>query len=121
MRNRLFIGLGAVVVGALGACTVTTNNPYPDSTSFCTAKAKAECVVSTLCDIDAAACQSWRAQVCMTDATQATSSGTRMYVAANAQACIDAITQAYGSSDKPNASIPYGSASMTASIAGIED
>ena len=98
MRNRLVFDLA---LGALGgticACSATGSSPpYPDVQSFCIAKAKAECQIAARCNVDANACQTYRASLCSTEASDAMRSGTRKYVADNAQACIDSVNGAYG-------------------------
>jgi hypothetical protein len=102
--------VSSIAAGLLGAsvwaCTVTTASaPYPDVQSFCAAKAKAECQIASLCAIDQNGCQSTRVTACVQDAAQAMGGpGSRKYTADAAGACIDLVTQAYGSG---NSKITY--------------
>jgi hypothetical protein len=96
------------------ACTVTTaSSPYPDVQSFCAAKAKAECQITSVCLNDTAGCQTTRVTVCLQDASQATGSGTRTYSADLASACINLVNQAYGNG---NSKIAYSQLVGTGSI-----
>jgi hypothetical protein len=101
MRIRQVVGVGAGVglIAALAVgCAAKKPAPYPDIPSFCMAKAQAECQIASTCLIDANDCQAHRAAVCNSDAQAATEMGvgSRKYVQANAQACIDALNTAYG-------------------------
>jgi hypothetical protein len=99
MRIRQVVGIGAGVGLALAVaagCAAKKPAPFPDVMTFCTAKAQAECQIASTCAIDTSDCQAHRATVCNSEAIAATSSGTRAYVQANAQACIDALNSAYG-------------------------
>jgi hypothetical protein len=99
MRIRLVlkVGAGVLLVAALGAaCAAKKSEPFPDVASFCNAKAQAECQIASTCLIPAKDCEAQRASLCNTDATSAMASGTRNYVQANAQPCIDAVNKAYG-------------------------
>lgn len=101
MRIRQVVGVGAGVglVAALGiGCMAKKSPPFPDVTSFCNAKAEAECQVATTCVIDPDDCKTTRAAECNSDAMTATANGTgtRKYTQTNAQACIDALNSAYG-------------------------
>ncbi len=92
-------GLALAAAGALaGACSAKSAAPYPDVASFCQAKATAECQIASTCGIDANDCQGVRAALCNDAATQDMTSGTRKYVQANAQACLDVLnaSNAYG-------------------------
>jgi hypothetical protein len=77
----------------------TKASPYPDVASFCAAKAKAECQVSLVCAINASACASYRAGLCIQDAASATASGTRTYDPGNVQPCLDDLNTAYGNTN----------------------
>lgn len=92
--RALFV-LAAAASVAWWGCT-KAQSPYPDVASFCAAKAKAECQVSLVCAIDATACASYRAGLCVEDAAAATASGTRTYDPGNVQPCLDALNAAYG-------------------------
>ncbi len=94
-RALLLLAAGASV--AWWGCTKAS--PYPDVASFCAAKAKAECQVSLVCAIDASACASYRAGLCVQDAASATASGTRTYDPGNVQPCLDALNAAYGNTN----------------------
>ncbi len=99
MRIRPVVGVGAgvVLVAALGgACASKKSDPYPDVTSFCNAKAKAECQIATTCLVDESVCEVQRASLCNNDAASAMASGTRKYVESNVQPCIDKLNAAYG-------------------------
>jgi hypothetical protein len=100
MRHSNFIGytLGGVVAFA-AACSSKSSSPFPEVTSFCAAKAKAECQVAAICAIDEATCEQSRSQLCETDAVNATSAGSRTYDSGKAQACIDALNGAYGNNN----------------------
>ncbi|HTB74925.1 MAG TPA: hypothetical protein VK762_16865 [Polyangiaceae bacterium] len=101
MRIRQVVGVGAGVglVAALAVgCMAKKSAPYPDVTSFCDAKAEAECQIAMTCVIDPDQCKVTRVADCNSDAMTATTNGTgtRKYTQANAQACIDALNSAYG-------------------------
>lgn len=101
MRIRQGFGVGAglgVTLTLVAACAAKKPAPFPDVSSFCNAKAQAECQIATTCLIDSTECQAERASLCNTDAMQAMASGagTRKYTQANAQACIDIVNDAYG-------------------------
>ncbi len=104
-------GLALVIVGATtGACSLKSSAPYPDVTSFCKARATAECQVASTCGVDPDECQTVRVSVCNDDATGAMASGTREYVQGNAQACIDLL----------NASNVYGGGNSKILFAQLE-
>jgi hypothetical protein len=71
-------------------------NPLADVAGFCQEKANAVCQIAPVCAIDPQTCTDAQAALCMSDAANATASGVRTYDAANAKACIDAVTHAYG-------------------------
>jgi hypothetical protein len=102
MRIRSSIGVAAVAAVAavlVTGCSAKSSAPYPDVTSFCTAKAQAECQISATCGFPSATdCETARAALCNTDANQAATTGshTRKYTQANAPKCIDAINSAFG-------------------------
>ena len=96
--SRIGTGLALAIVGATaGACTLKSSAPFPDVASFCKARAAAECQIASTCGIHHRACAA-RVSVCNEEATGAMSTGTREYVQANAQACIDLLnaSNAYG-------------------------
>ena len=102
MRIRQVVGVGAgvgVIAALAVGCMAKKSPPYPDVTSFCNAKAQAECQIAMTCLIDPDTCATTRAADCNSDAMTATANGTgsRKYTQANAQACIDALDSAYGS------------------------
>jgi hypothetical protein len=78
------------------ACTNKVTPAYPDTASFCTAKAKAICQVAKLCLIDASTCEAYQDGLCNQAAQQAMAMRTRVYSADNAKACVDAVSGAYG-------------------------
>ena len=104
MRNRLVTALAAGALGiAAGACTIQPAAPYPDVSSFCTAKAKAICEASAICAIDPNLCQTNQVSKCSQDAQSAEGEG-RTYQSGNAPNCIDSLKAAFGN----NASqVPY--------------
>jgi hypothetical protein len=106
MRQQYFAGL---VLGALGlvvgaACSSKTEVPYPDEATFCTAKAKAICQVSSLCAIDPTACQATQVHQCNADAMAV--GANRTYSADNAKTCVDAVNAAYGDA-MTRGQVPY--------------
>jgi hypothetical protein len=97
MQPVVCVGGGFLLVAVLGAgCASKKSEPYPDATSFCNAKAQAECQIASTCLVDEKDCEAQRASLCNMDAATAMASGTRSYVQANAQPCIDALNKAYG-------------------------
>jgi hypothetical protein len=98
MRTQLVIGVAAGAFGALVlACSSSSSSdPYASVGDFCTAYAKAICQISSTCQFDASACQTYQSTQCSLNATQATSSGSRQYKSGNVQPCIDALNNAYG-------------------------
>jgi hypothetical protein len=97
MRIASLIGAGLAVVAAAG-CSAKSPAPFPDVASFCQARAAAECQIASTCGIDPDECKTVRVSQCNADATAAMTTGTREYVQANAQACIDVLnaSNAYG-------------------------
>jgi hypothetical protein len=97
MRMHSFAGLA---LGAFGtvvfACTNNASPPYPDTTTFCTAKAKAICQVAKLCLIDPSTCETYQDGQCNQSAQLAMKMSARVYDADNAKACLDAVNAAYG-------------------------
>jgi hypothetical protein len=80
-------------------CSSKSAAPYPDVTSFCAAKAQAECQIAATCgSTSPTACETAREALCNEDAAQAamTGSGTRKYTQANAPACIAKANDVYG-------------------------
>jgi hypothetical protein len=116
MRNRLATGLALWAIGVtFWGCSVTSASPpYPDVQSFCNAKARAECQIAALCNVDANSCQAFRTSQCLTEAADATRSATRRYVADNAQACIDTVNGAYGNG---HSQVPFATLVGSGSIA----
>jgi hypothetical protein len=106
MRNGSALGIGASWLGfstaaaiALSGCSAKSSAPYPDVTSFCTAKAQAECQIAATCGFTSPTdCVTQRTSICNDDANQAASTGshTRKYTQANAPACIDRVNGLYG-------------------------
>ena len=97
IRRVVEVGAGIMLVASLGvACAAKKSAPYPDVTSFCNAKAQAECQIAATCIVPETDCEAQRASLCNTDAESALATGTRKYVQANAQPCIDALNSAYG-------------------------
>jgi hypothetical protein len=100
MRHWCFFGrasCGLILLAA--ACTSKSSTAFPDSASFCAARAKAECQVAAVCAIDASACEGYRSELCNQDAASATSFGARTYDSSKAQGCIDALNAAYGNNN----------------------
>lgn len=96
-----------------GGCSPPAS-PYPNVTSFCTAKAQAECQVALVCAIDPAACAEYRAGLCEQDAANAIASGVRVYDSANVPACLAVLNAAYGNeSSKILFDQLFGSGSIT--------
>ena len=95
IRMSIALALGT---GFLTGCPSAdkAGPPFPDVTSFCVAKAAAECQIAPTCAVDPAVCATVREAKCNAEAAAATINGTRAYVPNNAQACIDAVTQVYG-------------------------
>jgi hypothetical protein len=121
MRIRQVVGVGAGVglVAALAVgCMAKKSAPYPDVTSFCDAKAEAECQIAMTCLIPPDQCKVTRAADCNSDAMTATANGTgsRKYTQDNAQACIDALNSAYGNG---NTSVSFATLEGKGSIADI--
>jgi len=103
MRNWLAVGVVGVVSAMVGVFAAGCAGSTPVSVSqFCNQKAEAECgyVVSVCGATDSltqSACVSARTSDCLTDASNATSSGQRTFNPNNISACLNAITSAYGS------------------------
>lgn len=96
-RNaRLVFASLAAALSPLGWACTSPPSPYPDVTSFCTAKAAAICQAYAVCAVDKNACQAYQATSCENDAVDATSHGTRAYDPSGAGGCIDAINQQFG-------------------------
>jgi hypothetical protein len=112
--NSIALLLGAATIGWVdGGCSPPAS-PYPDVTSFCAAKAKAECQVALVCAIDQGACAEYRAGLCEQDAANAIASGIRMYDSANVPACLAVLNSAYGNeSSKILFDQLFGSGSIT--------
>jgi hypothetical protein len=104
MRIQLVVSfaLAAVGVSAANGCS-SSANPYPDTASYCSAYAKAICQVSSTCQFDPGACQSYQASQCNSAAAQAMSAG-RQYNSNNVQSCLNALNAAYGASSVPSVS-----------------
>jgi hypothetical protein len=99
MRIRSSIGVAAVAAVLVTGCSAKSSAPYPDVTSFCTAKAQAECQISATCGFPSPTdCETARAALCNTDANEAATTGsrTRKYTQANAPKCVDAINSVFG-------------------------
>jgi len=112
--NSIALLLGAATIGWVdGGCSPPAS-PYPDVTSFCAAKAKAECQVALVCAIDQGACAEYRAGLCEQDAANAIASGIRVYDSANVPACLAVLNAAYGNeSSKILFNQLFGSGSIT--------
>jgi len=95
--SSLCVALAAAWVAA--GCSAKSSAPFPDVTSFCTAKAQAECQIASTCGFTSATdCETQRESVCNADANDAASTGsrTRKYTQANAPACIDRVNGLFG-------------------------
>jgi hypothetical protein len=100
MWLRLGVGIG--VLGALAAVGCSSGPlPNADVEEFCVSKATQECQVAMSCGVSTSACISVREPLCIADATQAMSTGTRAYAQPNAQACINAVQSAYSQAPSP--------------------
>jgi hypothetical protein len=99
IRSVIEAGVALAIAGALAsACSAKSSAPFPDVESFCQAVATAECQIASTCGIDPSDCKGVRAALCNANATDDMMSGTRKYVQANAQACLDVLnaSNAYG-------------------------
>jgi len=87
-----------LLLGAIGilAQDCADPKPYGNALDFCSAKAQAMCQIATECHFDQVGCQMYESQVCVTQAVDATTPGTRQYNSDNARACIDALNGAFG-------------------------
>jgi hypothetical protein len=103
MRQQYFAGLTLAGLATLFGCSSTAPAPYPDAISYCTAKAKAICEVSSTCGIDSTMCQTAQKALCDSEVRDATASGTRSYNSDNAKTCIDALNSAYANTT----TVPY--------------
>lgn len=94
IRNLLtVVALGGAV--ALVACSSSEEEKFSSSDAFCEAKAGAECDNLALsCGNSVDTCKRLRADACKSAGSQATATG-RVYKAANAQGCIDAVNTAF--------------------------
>lgn len=114
MRRWLEFGgfiaaLSALSAPLVGGCS-SASNPYPDVNSFCQGEAAAYCQsggVLGACNVSPTACETAQQAACNTAATNATMSGTRAYVSANAQACVDAVTAAFAGNGTPAFAVSY--------------
>jgi len=115
MRRWLVSGgvVGVLSLSALftSGCS-STSDPYPDSDTFCLAKAQSECnspqasageSVDAVCNTEAA-CVNARQMICVTDANKATSGGLRVYSPSGATTCIGAVQSAYANA---TTAVPY--------------
>jgi hypothetical protein len=96
MKRNTILGLScaaAVALTTLAACsTDATSDKYPDASSFCSAKADAECQnLAPGCNATVDGCKSLRTTAC----TTAGSSSGRSYTPSLAQACIDKVNAVY--------------------------
>jgi len=80
-----------------GGCSSSKTAAFPDPTSFCQARAQAECQVAPTCAVDPNLCITVRAAACNADAVAAQQSGRRNYNSDAAQGCIDKIKGDYTS------------------------
>jgi hypothetical protein len=95
MRTRLFMGLAAGAVSITAIACSSSPNPYATVSEYCTAYAKAICQISSTCQFDPTACETYQSGQC-TAAAASTSTATRQYNSGNVQACLNALNAAYG-------------------------
>jgi len=95
MRTRLVIGFAVAALAASTFACTTAPNPYAQVGEYCAGYAKAVCQVSSFCQFDPGACQTYQASQCNQQAEQAQASGTRQYNPANVQACLDQLNSTY--------------------------
>ena len=57
------------------------------------------CQVSNVCGVDSTGCQMYQYSNCLTEAVQATMPRTRLYTSNYAQACVEALSAAYGNNN----------------------
>jgi hypothetical protein len=89
----------STMASTMTGCSSKSAAPFPDVTSFCTAKAQAECQIASTCGLTSATdCVTAREALCNEDADAAekTGSGMREYTQANAKACIDKANAVFG-------------------------
>jgi hypothetical protein len=96
MRIRLVVGFALAAFGASTLACSSSSNPYADVSEYCSAYAKAICQISSTCQFDPSACETYQTAQCNEQATQATAAGTRTYTPGNVSACINALNAAYG-------------------------
>jgi hypothetical protein len=96
VKSQLVFGVAGAALGLVVWGCSSPASPYPDVTSFCSAKAKAICQAAAICAVDVNACQGNQVTVCQKDATAATALGTRKYDSNGAGTCIDALNGAFG-------------------------
>ena len=95
MKIRSWLALGGFAAISMAACSSAPDAvKYPSVDSFCSEKANQECQVAAKCAATMDSCLSARKAQCASDATSSSSS-TRQYRAANAQACIDKAHDTY--------------------------
>lgn len=90
-----FVSIGGVV-GLVAACTITTDgDKYPNSDSFCDAKASEECSqVSNVCGVTVDNCKAKVKPTCTQAAADAVAQG-RVYTASLAEGCITKVHDLY--------------------------
>jgi hypothetical protein len=88
MFRRILVLMACGGAIALAACSDDEGDRYPDTDSFCTARAEEECKgVYALCATSVESCTAKRKPACLSEAATATSQG-RSYRAGSAEACI---------------------------------
>lgn len=97
IRKSLTFAFGALTFGlvALVACSSDEGERYPDTSSFCEAKAQEECNgVAAVCGATVEACKAKRLSPCNEAAVAATAQG-RKYKASLAESCLSKTRELY--------------------------
>lgn len=97
MRSVFAVTPIAILGLLLGACSSKVADKYPTVDSFCQARAQSECQVAPRCAVTVEGCLQARAAACMSESLTTIQTTGRQYVAANVQACLDAVDRVYAS------------------------